>query len=139
MSRTPSDPSTARLIRRVIFGMAVIGVGVVLLLNNLGILDFELTLRFWPCILVLMGVTNLATRSPLNTGGHVLILIGIGLQMAFLDHGWMLDRWWPLGLVWVGLVITARTIWNASKAKREARSEPTICEDATERNHEHQS
>lgn len=132
MCRRNLEPKTAKLVRRVIFGLAVIALGGCLLLHNLGLVDVDLSLRFWPLLLVVLGISGLITKHPLHVGSHWLILLGIAFQVSFLNHGWYHWRWWPLGLVWLGLVMTARAIWMA-------RSTTPICEDAKERSHDQQS
>lgn len=123
------EPKKAKLIRRVIFGLAVIAFGACLLLHNLAILDIDLSLRWWPMLLVVLGISGLITKHPLHVGSHWLILLGAALQMSFLHDVWWNWRWWPLGLVWIGLVMTARAIWMA-------RQNTAICEDAQERTHD---
>lgn len=126
---------------KIVFGLSLIAVGVAFFLDRMGIADADHTLRFWPMLLVIMGATKLFTRGALNLGGHVLILVGAFLQLALLGHDYeyhlnLLEKWWPLGLVWIGLVLIGRAIWP-QYASCPPKTRP-CCQDSTEKNHEHE-
>lgn len=114
----PSRPFTAALVA----GLACIALGIALLLDRMHMVSLDQSLRFWPLVLVLMGIQKLVGRGFLGSaGGHVLILVGLGLQAAFLEHWTWVDNGWPIAVIWVGLVITLRAL-------RPAKPEP-VCQD----------
>lgn len=86
-------------------GVLLLAVGILLLLGNLGYLEYDLgdLIRdWWPAILLLLGLGHLLRGQ--WQSGIVLLLIGGAFLIATLD---LLDRntfrrWWPLGLVALG-------------------------------------
>lgn len=114
----PSHPFTAALVA----GLVCIALGIALLLDRMHAVSLDQTLRFWPLVLVLAGIQKLVSRGFLgSTGGHVLILVGLGLQAAFLEHWAWVDNGWPVAVIWVGLIITLRAL-------RPAKPQP-VCQD----------
>lgn len=114
----PSSRFTGALVA----GLACIALGVALLLDRMNAVSLDQTLRFWPLVLVLMGIQKLVHRGFLgSTGAHVLILLGAGLQAAFLEYWTWVDRGWPVAVIWVGLILTLRAL-------RPAKPQP-VCQD----------
>ena len=86
----------------------MIGIGVVFLLNNLNIYFLHDIWRFWPGILIAVGLVKMVD-SPVSsgrvTGG---ILVGVGAlfladNLGFLNLSW--ENFWPLVLIGAGLVM----------------------------------
>lgn len=105
---------------RLIFGLIVISLGVLFMLDNLGILDSGDVLRWWPVALIAYGAsrlfgvgsrTNLTTALLFITGGSWMLLHNLG----FLRVG--IGALWPLMLVLVGFAMV-------SGAARRARGGP---------------
>ena len=95
-------------------GIILAGIGVVLLLQNLGIPYFEDLERYWPVILIVVGAVQ-GARS-MGMGGRVwggmIFVVGFVFLMNNLGviHG---DIWrflWPGVLIMVGLGMLARAI-----------------------------
>jgi hypothetical protein len=97
-------------------GLLVLSLGVLFLLNNLGYADAHDWFRFWPVVIVLIGVVKLINAR------HVAPAAGASLWI--LAGGWLLLNklgiielafwravvlYWPLLLVGVGLSIVWRT------------------------------
>lgn len=121
MNPTPHGPSR-RFTAALVAGLACIALGIALLLDRMHAVSLDQTLRFWPLVLVLMGFQSLLHKGFLESvGGHVLILLGLGLQAAFLEQWTWVDNGWPIAVIWVGLIITLRAL-------RPAKPEPT-CQD----------
>jgi predicted membrane protein len=114
----------------VLTGLIVIAVGVLLTLNNLGLIEIGEIWRYWPLILVAMGVTRLVQpRHSHGRGlGLFLVLLGGWLLLTNLHVvEWSVRKYWPLMLVFLGLVI----IWGALTRSRthsgeQGDSSPTI-------------
>jgi len=92
---------------RIFWGLIIMVVGVLLLLQQMDKLDFgDVVSRFWPLILILVGVWQLIANSFRNTGGPLfLIALGVIFQLWKLD---ILGRrtWnyvWPLLIIFAGL------------------------------------
>ena len=88
--------------------LVVIGIGVLFLLNNLNIVFMHDVWRYWPAILIAVGLVKMVD-SPTSNGrltGGVLVGIG-GLFLAdtlgFLNLTWA--SFWPLVLIGAGLLM----------------------------------
>jgi hypothetical protein len=99
-------------------GIILAGIGVLLLLQNLGIPYFDDLERYWPLILIVVGVVQ-ASRS-MGMGGRIwggiVFLVGVVflLENFHVIHG---DIWrflWPGVLILAGLAMLARAIDRGS-------------------------
>lgn len=82
MAETAADTARPRVTPQVVIGLAVIAVGVLFTLDNLGLIDADKYLRFWPAALVLVGFVKL--RQAIRDGhGWVsgLLFFGVGSWM----------------------------------------------------------
>jgi hypothetical protein len=95
-------------------GVILAGIGVLLLLQNLGIPYFEDLERYWPVILIVVGVVQ-AARS-IGMGGRVWGGAVVAAGVIFLLNNFGIirgDVWrflWPGILILIGLGMLARTI-----------------------------
>lgn len=95
-------------------GVILAGIGVVLLLQNLGIPYFEDLERYWPVILIVVGIAQ-AARS-VGMGGKVwggaVFIAGVIFLLNNLGviHGNVWRFLWPGILIMVGLAMLARAI-----------------------------
>ena len=88
--------------------LIVIGIGVLFLLNNLNLFFIHDIWRFWPGILIAVGLVKMVDSPAPNgriTGG---ILVGVGGlfladTLGFLNLSW--DNFWPLVLIGAGLLM----------------------------------
>ncbi|KAB2924105.1 MAG: cell wall-active antibiotics response protein [Bacteroidetes bacterium] len=89
-----------------VLGLLIIAVGVLFMLDNLGLFYAGDLLRYWPALLVVWGLTKV-TQAP-GTPGQVFgwILIAVGSLMV-LDRMNVIDfrvwDWWPVILIIIGL------------------------------------
>ncbi|HMI51623.1 MAG TPA: DUF5668 domain-containing protein [Candidatus Saccharimonadales bacterium] len=91
-------------------GLVIVIVGFALLLDHMGVLNIDHFYRFWPCILIVVGIANLSHRSGWVKGA-LLILFGAVLQLDQLNI--VHFRWselWPLLVIGAGLSIIWRTM-----------------------------
>lgn len=116
MRRHRSPPPTAYRHpgQRILFGIGVIGVGVLALLDNLQLFSLPLLRNFWPLGLVLLGIARLAY--PRHAGswlfGTGLIVAGLLLtarNLGFADLD--LRAWWPVLIIGAGLSIVLRGVF----------------------------
>jgi len=99
--------------RHLVAGVIFVAIGVVFLLGNMGVLDADRILRYWPVILVAIGVFRLVEAGPnyrqssgifwLVTGG--LLLMG---SLGILRVG--MRDFWPLLLIGFGSLMLWRTV-----------------------------
>jgi predicted membrane protein len=89
-----------------VLGIAVLAVGVVLLLDNLGVMDSEDVIDFWPMILVLIGVSHFLRPkgSRRYLAGSIFIFVGAIIQVSNLGYiRYDIFDLWPALLVIAGL------------------------------------
>ncbi|MBU1096259.1 MAG: hypothetical protein CVV23_00085 [Ignavibacteriae bacterium HGW-Ignavibacteriae-2] len=93
---------------RLIIGLIIIAIGVIFLLGNLDILDYDIPriIFRWQSILIIIGLVIFGTTTNKSTGA---VLIAIGLIGHF-------PEFWPLLLIIIGLYIIIRT-GGLSKSK----------------------
>ena len=94
-----------------VIGACLVLVGVVLALEQLGLLQAHHLLRFWPAALIILGLVMLQ-RTEKHSALRALLLIVIGGWLLLNTLGWVsLDLWEfivPLALVLVGARIMMR-------------------------------
>ena len=95
-----------------VFGALVIIVGLIFLLNNLGIVDARYILRLWPVLFVLLGIWRIIRSRSTSSWvvGFLFIFFGGIMTLHRLDlvyFSW--HRWWPLILIMVGIAVLTRT------------------------------
>ncbi len=97
--------------RHFVAGVLILVVGVILLFGQIGLLDPDRIVMFWPLILIYFGVNRL-TRHGGTTGwfwGGFLILLGISLQLQELglSHVHVVVIW-PVFLICAGILLILR-------------------------------
>jgi predicted membrane protein len=104
-------------------GFILAGIGLILLLQNLGIAVFDDVERFWPLILIVVGVAQ-AARSVGMGGkvwGAVVMIAGVLFLLNNFDiiHGNLWRFVWPAILIMMGLGMLARSVdrYNAKDFK----------------------
>jgi len=100
------QPPDLRITPRLVVGLAVMAAGLVLALDSLGLLDADRVLRFWPLVLVAVGVTKMLSRCPERA--FLWIVAGLGLQLHVLGY-------LPSASVWAVLLflLGASIAWRA--------------------------
>lgn len=105
-------PQRSRIQNRVVFGLIVIAIGVLALLDNLQLFDLQVLRTFWPLGFVVWGIVNIVNaRSPLRPlFGAGLVALGsvLTLQKMGILHTSLRD-WWPVFLILAGIFIVARS------------------------------
>jgi predicted membrane protein len=80
-----SDVRPFRITSRLIFGLGILIVGLLWTLDNLGVVDSDAITRWWPIILVLVGIVRLMDRSNGRFGSFALIVVGVLLLLDIAD------------------------------------------------------
>jgi len=92
--------------------LILIGIGVFFLLTENHVIEAQELWRFWPLILVAVGVTRMTARGPSSRfAGALLIMLGLIFETA--EFGWFGLRWhtmWPLMLIGLGLLMLWRNL-----------------------------
>ena len=102
----------------IIWGLFLIGVGVILLLGRLGIADYSWSFRsLWPLFIVAIGVSKLFHRKTVWSGLWMIIL-GAWFQAVTVHfHGLTYGSSWPLLLVILGAGTIMRTIVDSARRR----------------------
>jgi predicted membrane protein len=104
---------------RIFWGILLIALGVLFLLDQMGRLDFgDLVGRFWPVFFILLGLSILLSNNFKNAGSGVFfILFGaffLLLRLRVFDRA-VWHYVWPLAIILVGLWILVRPGWRRDK------------------------
>ena len=115
---------------KLIFGLAVIALGVIMILDNLHLYEADSFLKFWPVLLAALALSHFVRRGPLNVGGHVWLAFSIAGFLSQFGPWGLLDRWWPAFLVWGGILVTLRALFPQACGRkprtRRGESIPTL-------------
>ncbi len=121
--RTPRMRRQANPAAQIMVGVLVIGLGLLFLLDNLGFLDFDYTLHFFPLLIAVFGVLKIVqARSTQGVvAGAVMVLVGVLLTLRSL--GFLFISWrtlWPLILIAVGMSVVYRSVTAQRETVRPA-------------------
>jgi predicted membrane protein len=107
-----------RLSPQLLLGLFIIGVGIVLTLDNLGILYADEVLRYWPAGLIAIGLLKLSQSRGGRGGGFAgLLFISAGTWLLLETIGIVrvsAREAWPLVLVFIGAAI----VWQGLRGGR---------------------
>ena len=120
----PAQAGTAQSPRRYLSGQVIVGAGIILLgllllLDNLGVLDARDFTQFWPVILIVLGLLSLL--QPVKPGsriwGAILLFLGVVFLLRTMGLAYLHMRdVWPIILLIVGVGL----IWGSSTRSRSA-------------------
>jgi predicted membrane protein len=105
---------------RVVFGILVILVGTLALLDNLRVFDAREVIQFWPMVFVVFGVLKMlqAREAPGRVLGGALVAIGVAItlrNMGYITLRWR--DWWPVLLIAGGLFVIVNGRFGRKDAK----------------------
>jgi predicted membrane protein len=96
---------TFRFTPQLVLGLIVIFIGVIFTLNNIGLIDSEDYVKYWPTLLIAFGLVNLFQRQGASRRlwAGMWVLVGSALLLNNLDitHIRIWD-FWPLFLILIG-------------------------------------
>lgn len=104
-------------------GIGLILAGSALALENAGVPVPYWVFRLWPLLLSLLGLARLA-REPLHRGGHFLIFLGLFLLGLQFEPVKTLRYAAPLGLLWLGVLITLKALRPPARNTPESAGRP---------------
>ncbi len=96
---------------KLVLGLSLIALGLLLTLDQLGATWAWSGLRFWPVLPAVFGLARLRQRGWSHLGGHVWLAFAVAGFILQSGREELLDRWWPLAVVWAGLVLALRALW----------------------------
>lgn len=114
-----TTPAAARFSPRLVLGLSVMAAGLLLTLDNLGLVAAREYWPFWPVILIAVGLAKMAQslQERGRPAGAGLVLLGAALLL--LNLGLLRTRYfWPILL----LVVGARIAWQALTTPGRKRS-----------------
>ncbi len=106
----PPTRDTRRARRHLGTGIFLILLGLMLAATQWGGSPFYDLGRHWPLILIAFGLGRMVDRGLLHPFAHATILVGLYFELDSLGHYDWIHRAWPLGLVWIGLILTLRAL-----------------------------
>jgi predicted membrane protein len=131
--RTPRAQRQPNPAAQIAVGVAVIGLGLLFLLDNLGFLDFEYTLHFLPMLLTVFGVLKIVqARSTQAVAVGALMVVG-GVLLTLRSLGFLYISWrtmWPLILIAVGISVVYRSMTAQRQVARPADFDAKVADDS---------
>lgn len=109
MNREAGPPPTRGMTPRLVLGLTIMTAGLLLAMDNLGILDAGAFFRYWPLGFVALGIARLASPAGQRQGGAFWLLIGL-ILLGFTTDLLSFKRLWALLLVFVGGSIAWRAL-----------------------------
>ena len=108
-------------------GVVIIALGVILLLNQFGLLPRGIVLHFWPAVLIVAGIIKLVAGN--NRGDRVVgaILIGVGAVWQTNALGLTHITWgqaWPVFIILVGVLFILHSMSDHGDGNLKFASDP---------------
>ncbi len=94
-------------------GLGVFAVGLILILDNFGVIDAGVVAPYWPALLILVGAGHLVPPTSVRRSGWGLSLIAIGAIMLLHNLGVIavgIEVLWPVVLVILGASLLMRFV-----------------------------
>lgn len=109
----PEAVQRHRRVTAAIFGVILIGLGTLFILDNLGYVEAFQFWQYWPVILIGFGLASLI--APKDAGdpaaGAVMTAVGTFFLLRKLDViDWRFRDVWPMFLVLAGVALIARSL-----------------------------
>jgi predicted membrane protein len=96
---------------KLVVGVAIIVAGLVLTLDNLGLIEAHTIFKLWPLVLVAMGVAKIRQdRQGSSLGGWFLVLGGAFLLLITFARGRLTEALGPMLVVAVGILIVVKAL-----------------------------
>ncbi len=106
---------------KLVFGLTVIALGLIFLADSMRWYDAWHLLTWWPLALAAFGLARLAQDGILSLRGHVWLAFSVAGFISQFGPWGLLERWWPVFLVWGGLIVTLRAIFPQPKRLKKVK------------------
>ena len=113
-----------RITPRLVFGLGILIVGLLWTLDNLGVVDSQAITRWWPAILVVVGIVRLMDRSAGRFGSFAFIVVGVLLLLDVAD----LISFNPGDLIPLGVAVLGGKLVLDALDRRSARSDIPVAD-----------
>jgi predicted membrane protein len=103
------------------WGALLILLGVIFLLDNMGVISAEHLWRFWPVLMIVGGISNVL-RPERRFWGIILTIAGVLLllkELGLVHYNWA--AFWPVILIAIGLMV----LWNSLTAPSSTAPAPS--------------
>ena len=97
-------------------GLVIASIGIVLLLDQLGVVNSDLLWRLWPMVFVIAGVVRLIETRSTGDQAWGAFLISIGGLLTLHEFGLIrpgISQLWPLFIIAVGLLMA----WHSNEVR----------------------
>ena len=118
--RMTSDQGQGNRFSQGVFGVFLVLVGAALMLERVGVADLGAYWRYWPLILVIIGVGHWLAPGPNDSphDGFWFVFVGL-LVLAHNLSLFRLGQSWPLFLVVAGAEVAWRALRRSEPVDRE--------------------
>jgi predicted membrane protein len=112
---------------QMLIGAAVIIAGFLFLIDNLGWIDLDMHVHFWPFVLMVVGASTLAQSPRRGSGAAIagIFMIGFGAVSLLKSLGLIYVSWkviFPIGIIGVGLMM----VFRANKRSRQSTTDSAM-------------
>lgn len=117
---------------KLVLGLAVLGLGIILLGDGQGWLDGWRIAQAWPVLPAAFGLARLVQNGPLSPRGHLLLgLAAFGFLQQFAAPA-LLERVWPAFVVYGGIILTLRALFPRRPAPPNPSPDAPSAPDSTQ-------
>jgi hypothetical protein len=116
-----------RISPHLVLGFFALAAGTLLILDNLGLIAAWDYLRYWPVVLILVGLAKLAQPHGNRLAGAIFALAGLWLladELEIAEFDW--DYVFPVMLLLVGLHLVGRAVSRGAGRPRRADTSPDL-------------
>ena len=109
---------------KLVFGLTVIALGLIFLADTLRWYDAWHLLTWWPAVLAAFGLARIVQDGILSLRGHIWLAFSVAGFISQFGPWGLLERWWPVFLVWGGVIVTLRAIFPQPKRVKKVKADP---------------
>ena len=107
---------------KLVLGLTILALGLILMAESLHWYDAWHLLYWWPVVLAAFGFARIAQDGMLSLRGHVWLGFSVAGFISQFGPWGLLDRWWPVFLVWGGIIVTLRAIFPQPKRVKPSKA-----------------
>jgi hypothetical protein len=109
---------------QIFWGLFLLAAGTILLLSNLHVINISWTMRrYWPLIVIIVGLSHIFRRKTVWSGLWI-VAVGAWLQAVTLHlYGFTYESSWPFLLIALGGAIVIRTIAESARRRNAEEGE----------------